>query len=166
MSNIIEDRILDFLDGHLESHDEEELLHRLAVSPEKRGLLREHLKLREAVTGASKTEQLAVPTNVTASLYRKLAYNGYAGASLGSAVSVTRPMLQAAPAMKAAPAAVKGFSIASMLSFAVMSFFLGVGFTTIFDQDTPQLASSNTQSISGNTQPGSLLPMSSARRSK
>jgi hypothetical protein len=109
------------------------------------------LKLREAVTGASKTEQLAVPTNVTASLYRKLAYNGYAGASLGSAVSVTRPMLQAAPAMKAAPAAVKGYSIASMLSFAVMSFFLGVGFTTIFDQDTPQFASSNTQSISGNT---------------
>lgn len=152
MSNIIEDRILDFLDGHLESHDEEELLHRLAVSPEKRGLLREHLKLREAVSGVSKTEQLAVPTNVTASLYRKLAYNGYAGASLGSAVSVTRPMLQAVPAMKAAaPVAAKGYSIASMLSFAVMSFFVGVGFTTLFDQDTPQLTGSTARSASGNT---------------
>lgn len=151
MSNVIEDRILDFLDGHLESTDEEELLHRLAVSPEKRGLLREHLKLREAVSGASKTEQLAVPTNVTASLYRKLAYNGYAGAGLGSAVAVTRPMLQAVPAMKAVPAAIKGYSLASMLSFAVMSLFLGVGFTTVFDQDTPQLAASGARSISGNT---------------
>lgn len=152
MSNIIEDRILDFLDGHLESHDEEELLHRLAVSPEKRGLLREHLKLREAVSGATKTEQLSVPTNVTASLYRKLAYNGYAGASLGSAVSVTRPMLQAVPAMKAAaPVAAKGYSIASMLSFAVVSFFLGIGFTSIVSQDSPTQLASNAQSVSGNT---------------
>src|SRR5688572_4367443 len=117
MSNLTEDRILDFLDGHLESHDEEELLHRLAVSPEKRGLLREHLKLREVVSNAGKTEQLAVPTNVTASLYRKLAYNGYAGASLGSAVAVTRPMLSATSAMKAAPVAIKhGYQLASVLS--------------------------------------------------
>src|SRR5688500_11754101 len=105
MSIVVEDKILDFLDGHLESHDEEELLHRLAVSPEKRGLLREHMKLRESVATVSKTEQLAVPTNVTASLYKRLAYNGYAGGSLGSAVAVTRPMVAAVPAMMARTAA-------------------------------------------------------------
>jgi hypothetical protein len=157
MSNVIEDRILDFLDGHLESTDEEELLHRLAVSPEKRGLLREHLKLREAVTGASKTEQLSVPTNVTASLYRKLAYNGYSGASLGTAVSVTRPMLSSSPAamIKSAPVIKQGYQLASVLSFAVLSFFVGVGATSLLDQNSPSEARLTARSISGNTLFGS-----------
>jgi hypothetical protein len=147
MSAAMEEQILDFLDGRLESYDEEELLHRLAVSPEKRGLLREHMKLRETITNVSRTEQLAVPTDVTASLYRKLAYNGYSGAALGSTVAVSRPMLTAAPMMKAATpvAATQGYRLSSLLTFAVLSFFLGVGFTSAVDTDQPaQLAATTT----------------------
>ena len=156
MSQVVEDRILDFIDGHLESHDEEELLHRLAVSPEKRGLLREHMKLRQTVHTASKTEQLAVPTDVTASLYRRLAYNGYAGASLGSAVAVTRPMVAATTGMmvkQAAPVIASGYKLSALLSFAVLSFILGAGFTTLLDRTTPSVQTAHrvAGSASGNT---------------
>jgi hypothetical protein len=53
----------------------------------------------------------------------------------------------------AAPVAAHGYRLASMLSFAVVSFFLGIGFTSLVGQDSPTLATSNqnTQSISGNT---------------
>ena len=42
-----EEHILDFLDGRLSGSAEEELLHTLAVSPERRQMLRDHLRLRE-----------------------------------------------------------------------------------------------------------------------
>lgn len=133
---MVEEKILEFLDGRLESYDEEELLHRLAVSPEKRGLLREHMKLREAVTHASRQETLSVPSTVTASLYRRLAYNGYNGLNLGSSVTVSRPVIQMMPAAGGAVAAsTEGYKLSALLSFAVMAFLMGFGSSYLSQQE-------------------------------
>ena len=45
----LNERILDFLDGSLPADDEAELLHRLSVSPEKRGLLRDFMEQRALI---------------------------------------------------------------------------------------------------------------------
>src|SRR5260221_4727066 len=74
-----EERILDFLDGNLSAHQEEELLHRLAVSPERRDLLKQHLQMRELTSSLARRQYVPVPKTVTASLFTTLAANGYAG---------------------------------------------------------------------------------------
>jgi hypothetical protein len=74
-----EDRILDFLDGNLSSHEEEELLHRLAVSPERRTLLKQHLQVRELTSSLVRKHRYMVPKALTATLFETLASNGYAG---------------------------------------------------------------------------------------
>src|ERR1041385_6696915 len=74
-----EERILDFLDGNLSAHEEEELLHRLAVSPERRNLLKQHLQMRELTFTLARRQYVPVPKVVTASLFTTLAANGYAG---------------------------------------------------------------------------------------
>lgn len=75
----MEEQILDFLDGNLSAPQEEELLHRLAVSPERRTLLRQHLQVREMVGALAKKQQVAVPTALTASLFATVASLGYTG---------------------------------------------------------------------------------------
>src|SRR5438874_1014764 len=60
-----EERILDFLDGNLSSHEEEELLHRLAVSPERRSLLKQHLQVRELTSSLARRQFVTVPIAVT-----------------------------------------------------------------------------------------------------
>lgn len=77
-----EERILDFLDGNLDASAEEELLHRLAVSPERRNLLRQHLQMRELTASLARRQYVPVPKLVTASLFTTLAANGYAGPSM------------------------------------------------------------------------------------
>lgn len=150
----MEDSILDFLDGRLESYDEEELLHRLAVSPEKRGLLREHMKLREAVSHTSRQEQLTVPCNVTASLYRRLAHNGYAGANLGGSVTVVRPIMPSIPNIAAASKSaqmatrVEGYTFSALAFFAAVSFMLGIGASFVLD-DPKQQMMANSSSTTG-----------------
>ncbi|MDP4229144.1 MAG: hypothetical protein Q8916_01915 [Bacteroidota bacterium] len=74
-----EERILDFLDGNLDSSEEEELLHRLAVSPERRNLLKQHLQMRDLTATLSRRQTVVVPKMLTASLFTALAANGYAG---------------------------------------------------------------------------------------
>jgi hypothetical protein len=74
-----EERILDFLDGNLNAHEEEELLHRLAVSPERRGLLKQHLQIRDMTSSLARRQFIPVPKTVTASLFTALAANGYSG---------------------------------------------------------------------------------------
>jgi hypothetical protein len=76
---IIEDGILDFLDGNLAPREEEELLHRLAVSPERRALLKQHLQVRELTSTLARKNRYNVPKAVTASLFETLSANGYAG---------------------------------------------------------------------------------------
>ncbi len=75
----MEEQILDFLDGNLSAPQEEELLHRLAVSPERRTMLRQHLQVREMVGALAKKQQVAVPTALTASLFATVASLGYTG---------------------------------------------------------------------------------------
>ena len=81
----MEERILDFLDGNLGSSEEEELLHRLAVSPERRNLLKQHLQMRELTAALARNSLVTVPKVLTASLFTALAANGYAGPSMPSA---------------------------------------------------------------------------------
>jgi hypothetical protein len=76
---MIEERILDFLDGNLGTSEEEELLHRLAVSPERRNLLKQHLQMRELTSSLARRQYVPVPQAVTTSLFTTLAANGYAG---------------------------------------------------------------------------------------
>jgi hypothetical protein len=77
-----EERILDFLDGNLGSSEEEELLHRLAVSPERRNLLKQHLQMRELTSSLARRQFVHVPKAVTASLFTALAASGYAGPTM------------------------------------------------------------------------------------
>src|ERR1019366_10474604 len=77
MINLSEDRILDFLDGRLATPDEEELLHTLAVSPERRQVMREHMKLRELTSTIAREDRFAVPERVTSQLLNKLEEAGF-----------------------------------------------------------------------------------------
>src|SRR3954468_9641847 len=77
-----EERILDFLDGNLGASEEEELLHRLAVSPEQRNLLKQYLQMRELTATLARKQYVPVPKMITAALFSTLAANGYAGPSM------------------------------------------------------------------------------------
>src|SRR5207253_6316757 len=91
MRSLNEDRILDFLDGRLANGDEEELLHTLAVSPERRQVLHEHLRLREITTTLSSHERFSVPSHVTTQLFATLGTMGF------SAPTSTSDILTRAP---------------------------------------------------------------------
>jgi hypothetical protein len=63
----LEDKIIAYLDGTLDERSRAELLHTLSVSPEKRKLLEEHIKLREIISLGHK------PASVPLLTERKLA---------------------------------------------------------------------------------------------
>lgn len=63
----LEDKIIAYLDGTLDETSRAELLHTLSVSPEKRKLLEEHIKLREIISLGHK------PASVPLMTERKLA---------------------------------------------------------------------------------------------
>ncbi len=67
---LLEDKILAYLDGTLDDESRAELLHSLSVSPEKRALLEEHLRLREMMSLGQKP--LTVPLDVEQTLAGKL----------------------------------------------------------------------------------------------
>lgn len=75
----MEEQILDFLDGNLSGSEEEELLHRLAVSPERRTLLRQHLQVREMVGALAKQQYKQVPIMLTAGVFQAVTALGYTG---------------------------------------------------------------------------------------
>src|SRR5438876_8187977 len=66
----LEESIIQYLDGALTHEESAELLHLLSVSPEKRALLDEHLKLRELIAHGQKP--LAVPAEVEYALAERL----------------------------------------------------------------------------------------------
>ena len=134
-----EDRILDFLDGRLTSGDEEELLHTLAVSPERRQLLREHLRIREITNTMSKHQSFNVPAHVTSNLFATLGTMGYAAPATTEAILTRAPQLvrssQALSTAQRAIVATKsawrlGFS--SLAAASAMSFLLGAGSLYMF----------------------------------
>ena len=67
---IFEEKILAYLDGALDEESRSELMHTLSVSPEKRALLEEHLKLREMTALGQKP--YTVPLKLEQSLAGKL----------------------------------------------------------------------------------------------
>jgi cytoskeletal protein RodZ len=79
MNMTMEEQILEFLDGNLSGADEEELLHRLAVSPERRALLRQHLQVREMVGILARKQKMTVPGALTAGVFASVASLGYSG---------------------------------------------------------------------------------------
>jgi hypothetical protein len=140
MHLINEDRILDFLDGHLSGEAEEELLHTLAVSPERRTMLRDHLKLRELTTTLSRQERFTVPEHVTAGLFTQLAAIGFSAPVSTTSILTNAPELvkmarQEEPAAAIAYGALRTFgrlTFSSLLTVSVISFLLGVGAFYVF----------------------------------
>jgi len=66
-----EETILNYMDGTLSEDESGELLHQLSVSPEKRVVLEQHIKLRELTSLAQKP--VAVPQNLEASMAERFA---------------------------------------------------------------------------------------------
>jgi hypothetical protein len=58
----VEDKILEYLDGSLGEHESAELLETLAVSPEKRELLEEHLRLKDILALGRKPYSVPLAT--------------------------------------------------------------------------------------------------------
>jgi hypothetical protein len=119
---MIEERILDFLDGRLGHSDEEELLHTLAVSPERRGTLKEHMRLRELSQSLSRSNELTVPCPTTAGLFARLGEQGFAGPV---PMPLTMPI---APILPTIPAAVGSSTmlVPAASGFKFMYFAAGV----------------------------------------
>jgi hypothetical protein len=126
---------LDFLDGRLASPDEEELLHTLSVSPERRQVMREHMKLREVTSTIARQDRLTVPEYVTDQLFSKLEGMGYsAPLSTEALLSRTPEYVSVAGAAAVATAVGSGWRIGaiSLLTASIMSFILGAGAYYVF----------------------------------
>ncbi len=152
MINLSEERILDFLDGRLATPDEEELLHTLAVSPERRQLLRTHMKLREVTSTLARQDRFAVPERVTNQLFGRLEEAGFTPAPSPDAMLARAPQSFSMPAassmgvassMRVAGAAAGAavatglsagwrFGAMGLLAASVMSFVLGAGAYYVF----------------------------------
>ncbi len=142
MINLSEERILDFLDGRLATPDEEELLHTLAVSPERRQVMREHMKLRELTSTIARQDRFAVPEHVTSQLFNRLEEAGFTPPVTPESLLVRAPEVAS---MRYAGAAALGagtvatglssgwrFGAISLLAASVMSFVLGAGAYYVF----------------------------------
>ncbi|HZK77053.1 MAG TPA: hypothetical protein VFD13_09110, partial [Candidatus Kapabacteria bacterium] len=135
--NIGEDRILDFLDGRLATPDEEELLHTLAVSPERRQVLREHMKMRQLTSTLAQQEQFNVPERLTNQLYARLEEMGYSAPSGTEAILTRAPEFVSSRIADGVGAVAVGaaagigsawrFGAISLVTVALMSFILGAG---------------------------------------
>ncbi|HET6402859.1 MAG TPA: hypothetical protein VFH95_15860 [Candidatus Kapabacteria bacterium] len=147
--NIGEDKILDFLDGRLATPDEEELLHTLAVSPERRQVLREHMKVRQLTSTLAQQEQFNVPERLTNQLFARLEDMGYSAPSGTEAILTRAPEFvssriadgigaasMASIVGDAGTATVLGagwrFGAVSLVTVALMSFILGAGAYYVF----------------------------------
>ncbi len=130
---MIEEQILEFLDGNLSATEEEELLHRLAVSPERRQLLRQHLQVREMVGTLARKQFSHVPGALTASVFSSVAALGYSGPQPPVNPSVTEHGASLKPPVPNASATtgirkrtVGLLLLASLLLGGSASYFLGL----------------------------------------
>src|SRR5882724_2752168 len=85
MTMKFEDNILAYLDGSLDEESRAELLHTLSVSPEKRALLEEHLRLRELMAFGHKP--LNIPVVAERALGARIAILAAAIPSIGEEIS-------------------------------------------------------------------------------
>jgi hypothetical protein len=143
----MEEQILEFLDGNLSGTEEEELLHRLAVSPERRTLLRQHLQVREMVSSLAKKQYKQVPVALTAGVFQAVTALGYSGPQPVGAPQQVAPSTPVASVPKRT--AVRPVMVA-MLS---LLFLLVGGTTTYLLMDH----SGTTSQIASTTQPPTAL---------
>jgi hypothetical protein len=135
-----EERILDFLDGRLTGGEEEELLHTLAVSPERRGVLKAHMKLREVTSSIASTERVGVPKHVTSQLFTTLEALGLSATASTEDILTRAPQLVKATAEKSVTAILPSLatsgawhmSFASIVGASLLSFALGAGAYHVF----------------------------------
>jgi len=143
--NIGEDKILDFLDGRLSAPDEEELLHTLAVSPERRQVLREHMNVRQLTSTIAQQEQFNVPERLTKQLFARLEEMGYSAPAGTEAILTRAPEFVSSRiadgiGVAAGSSAVLGsglsggwrFGAISLVTISLMSFILGAGAYYVF----------------------------------
>ncbi len=146
MINLSEDRILDFLDGRLATLDEEELLHTLAVSPERRQLMREHMKLRELTSTIARQDRFSVPESVTTQLFNRLEEAGFTPPITPESILLRAPEAASMRYAGAATALGAGtvataissgwrFGMIGLLTASVMSFVLGAGAYYVFGSE-------------------------------
>ena len=147
MAILNEERILDFLDGRLTSGQEEELLHTLAVSPERRGILRAHMRLREITSNIASADRFTVPKHVTSGLFRSLESMGLKATASTEEILTHAPLLakvaEAGKVMSSA-VAVGGtagavanaggwqMSFVSIIGATLLSFTVGAGAYHVF----------------------------------
>lgn len=156
-----EDKILDFLDGSLTSVEEEELLHRLAVSPERRVVLKQHLQLRELSAILAKKHNYIAPKALTAQLFTNLSANGYAGPMYHAATDTDslRNSLEA-NITKSAQNVVeekKGFRASSIVFSSVLSFIAGAFLVYLLISSPTATGSLATLPGSNNSSPAPAL---------
>ncbi|HEY3875787.1 MAG TPA: hypothetical protein VGM92_09940 [Candidatus Kapabacteria bacterium] len=145
MMNLSEERILDFLDGRLATPDEEELLHTLSVSPERRQVLRAHMRLRELTSNLARQERFTVPENVTDQLFSRLEDAGFTPPSMPESMLANASRSQFATPFAAPLAGTAGagifatvlssgwrFGMMGLVTASVMSFVLGAGAFYVF----------------------------------
>lgn len=142
----MEEQILEFLDGNLSGADEEELLHRLAVSPERRMLLRQHLQVREMVGVLARKQKLAVPGALTAGVFSSVASLGYSGPM----PPVTNSNAGLKPPIASAQRT-PGLRKRTVALLALACLLLGSGVTYLLDR--PSESSVSTGSMSAMTIP-------------
>ncbi|HWF43848.1 MAG TPA: hypothetical protein VG537_04325 [Candidatus Kapabacteria bacterium] len=151
MPALNEDCILDFLDGRLAPGDEEELLHTLAVSPERRQLLREHLKLRELTSTIAKHERFHVPEHVTGQLFATLGTLGFTAPASTEAILTNAPQLVKQREDDRKPvAAAWRVRFSSLVTACLVSFMLGIGAFYVFGSDFGVRTLSDQRNLSKN----------------
>ncbi len=166
---MIEERILDFLDGRLGHSDEEELLHTLAISPERRGMLKEHMRLRELSQGLSRSSELTVPCPTTAGLFAHLSEQGFTGPV---PMPLSMPIAPILPTLPTAIPATTGLRYMYVTAGVIVAFLAGLSVSllnsrsnapTRFVHDTtvvgslPKLSEAQSPTTSGDAPIGSTL---------
>lgn len=156
----IEDSILDFLDGNLSSHDEEELLHRLAVSPERRAVLKQHLQVRELSSALARKHNYVVPKAITAQLFHTLATAGYAGpmfhTSADHAAALEQSLMKNVErSAQTVASSSQGFRSSSLVLSSLFSFVVGA-FLMYFL--IPGLSVTDVPTMAAATRRGELSP--------
>ena len=166
---MIEQRILDFIDGKLGFSDEEELMHTLAVSPERRSLLKQHLRLREFTGSLGAHSSLMVPPATPAGLFTKLESEGFSGPLPLPIADPTVPFI--APMAVESAATVSSMSGMKVLTYGaglVAMFLLGLSlnFLTGSQQPSGRVTKNVVSNASSTTTPvqqsGVIQPQNSA----
>jgi hypothetical protein len=159
-----EDKILDFLDGSLTSAEEEELLHRLAVSPERRVVLKQHLQLRELSSILAKKHNYVVPKVLTAQLFTSLSANGYAGPMYHAATDTDtlRSSLETNVGRSAENVVEesRGIRRSSLVFSSVLSFIAGA-FLVYLLISSPSQSATGSVAVSGGEASKSAIPVTS-----